>query len=132
MEHVLEFGNVDLIWSSPPPPCTHYSCARTRAKTPRDLLGSDELVRKVLDLADSLCCYYMIENPHSGLLNTRDVVQGLHMCVLDYCRYGTPYRKRTSIWTNTVFNPARALWEKDYASSDGKKHTRRAQRAGPG
>ena len=35
---------VDCIWASPP--CTHYSCARTKAKTPRDLEGSDALVRK--------------------------------------------------------------------------------------
>ena len=34
-EHVSEYGNVDLIWASPP--CTHYSCARTKARTPRDL-----------------------------------------------------------------------------------------------
>jgi hypothetical protein len=127
---VLEFGNVDLIWASPP--CTHYSCARTRAKTPRDLEGSDELVSKVLDLADRLCCYYLIENPHSGLLKTRPVVQGLPMRVLDYCRYGTQYRKRTSIWTNSTYEPLRPPCFKDCAASDGKKHTRRAQRAGPG
>ena len=48
-------GNVDLIWASPP--CTHYSIARTTAKTPRDLEGSDRLVQKVLDLADHFFCY---------------------------------------------------------------------------
>ena len=36
----------DLIWASPP--CTHYSIARTTAKTPRDLEGSDKLAQKVL------------------------------------------------------------------------------------
>ena len=41
---------VDMIWASPP--CTHYSRARTKAKTPRDLEGSDALVRKVLELVD--------------------------------------------------------------------------------
>jgi hypothetical protein len=127
---VLEHGNVDLIWSSPP--CTHYSCARTYAKTPRDLEGSDTLVAKVLDLADELNCYFMIENPHSGLLKTRPVVQGINMEVLDYCRYGTAYRKRTAIWTNSDWSPQRPLCNKDCASSDGKKHTRKAQRSGPG
>ena len=39
---------VDCIWASPP--CTHYSRARTKAKTPRDLEGSDALVQKVLDI----------------------------------------------------------------------------------
>ena len=33
---------VDCIWASSP--CTHYSRARTKAKTPRDLDGSDILV----------------------------------------------------------------------------------------
>ncbi len=130
VEHVLEYGNVDLIWASPP--CTHYSCARTNARTPRDLEGSDALVRKVLDLADQLCCYYLLENPHSGLLKSRPVVQGLRMVVLDYCRYGTAYRKRTGIWTNTDYEPRRPLCIKDCAASDGKCHTRRAQSAGPG
>jgi hypothetical protein len=130
LEQVLEHGNVDLLWASPP--CTHYSCARTKAKTPRDLDGSDALVQKVLDLADSLCCYYLMENPHSGLLKTRPVVQGLHMEVLDYCRYGTQYRKRTAIWTNSSYEPGRPLCFKDCAASDGRKHTRRAQRAGHG
>jgi site-specific DNA-cytosine methylase len=130
VEDLLEYGNVDLIWASPP--CTHYSCARTTAKTPRDLEGSDALVRKVLDLADQLCCYYLMENPQSGLLKSRPVVQGLNYVVLDYCRYGTPYRKRTAIWTNTDFTPQRPLCDKDCASSDGRRHTRAAQRVGRG
>ena len=86
----------------------------------------------MLDLADSLFCYSLIENPHSGLLKTRDVVAGIPMHVLDYCRYGTPYRKRTSIWTNSDYVPGRPLCEKDCPASDGKKHLRRAQRSGPG
>ncbi len=45
------FGPVDLIWASPP--YTHHSCP----------LESDALVSKVLDLADQLCCYYLLENP---------------------------------------------------------------------
>ncbi len=130
IEDVVEHGNVDLIWASPP--CTHYSCARTNARTPRDLEGSDALVRKVLDLADQLFCYFLLENPHSGLLKTRPVIQDLRMTVLDYCRYGTAYRKRTGICTNSDYEAQRPLCEKDCASSDGKRHTRRAQRAGPG
>ena len=61
---------VDCIWASPP--CTHYCRARTRAKTPRDLDGSDALVRKVLNLIDHYGAPdWFIENPHSGLLKTR-------------------------------------------------------------
>jgi hypothetical protein len=124
------YGNVDLLWASPP--CTQYSCARTTARTPRDLVGSDALVAHVLDLADALFCNFLIENPHSGLLKTRPVVQGIPMRVLDYCRYGTPYRKRTSIWTNTGYVPRRPLCRKDCDSSDGRVHLRRAQRTGAG
>ena len=90
--------HVDAIWASPP--CTHYSSARTKARTPRDLEGSDALVRKVLDIFKH---YgepdWFMENPHSGLMKTREVVQGLPMRVVDYCKYGKSYRKRTSIWT---------------------------------
>jgi hypothetical protein len=129
-ERLLGYGNVDLLWASPP--CTHYSCARTRAKTPRDLEGSDLLVLKVLDLADELNCYYLMENPHSGLLKKRPVVQGIRMVVMDYCRYGAAYRKRTALWTNSNYEPQRPLCNKDCASSDGKRHTRKAQRSGPG
>ena len=48
-EMILQHGRPDVIWASPL--CTHYSMARTTAKTPRDLEGSDRLVQKVLDLA---------------------------------------------------------------------------------
>ena len=66
---MLESKPVDVIWASPP--CTQYSCARTRAKTPRNLVDSDKLVQKVLDIAAALNSMYFIENPHSGLLKTR-------------------------------------------------------------
>ena len=46
--------SVDCIWASPP--CTHYSRARTKAKTPRDLDGADDLVQAVLDIIE----YYEI------------------------------------------------------------------------
>ena len=48
-EMILEHGRPDVIWASPL--CTMYSRARTTAKTPRDLEGSDKLVQKVIDLA---------------------------------------------------------------------------------
>ena len=121
----------DLIWASPP--CTHYSVAKTTAKTPRDLEGSDKLVQKVLDLAAHYQCPYFFENP-SGLLRTRPVVQGIPMRVIDYCKYNDgdhPHRarKRTCIWTNTAWAPARALCKKDcgYCDEQGR-HLDYAQR----
>jgi site-specific DNA-cytosine methylase len=44
----FEPGYFQCVWASPP--CTHYSIARTTAKTPRDLEGSDRLVQRVLDI----------------------------------------------------------------------------------
>ena len=89
----------DFIWFSPP--CTHYSIARTRAKTPRDLLGSDAIVQKCLDIIHFWRPkYWVLENPQTGLLKTRAVVQGLNFKDVDYCMYGAPYRKRTRLWTN--------------------------------
>ena len=121
--------HVDCIWASPP--CKHYSRARTRAKTPRDLEGSDALVQKVLDI---IRYYnypdYFMENPHSGLMKTRDVVAGLDMRVVDYCKYGKDYRQRTSIWTDTGWHPKRPLCQHDCAGSVGNRHASFAQRGG--
>ncbi len=50
------------------------------------------------------------------------------MRVLDYCKYGSPYRKRTASWTNSPWEPARELCRYDCAASEGRRHTSRAQR----
>ena len=139
-EMILAHGRPDCIWASPL--CTHYSRARTSAKTPRDLVGSDKLVQKVLDLARYFQCPFFMENPHSGLLKSRDVVRDIQMRVIDYCQYADDdfpgrYRKRTSIWTNTEWYPERLLCIPSlcHFCSDGKTHDHQAQRVsltGPG
>ena len=43
-----DVGNFDVIWASPC--CTHYSCARRNAKTPRNLEWADSLVLKSLEI----------------------------------------------------------------------------------
>ena len=122
-------GPVDLLWGSPP--CTHYSKARTRAKTPRDLVGSDRLVQKVLDLAAHYQCPFFMENPQ-GLLMHRDVVRGISMRLIDYCMYADDrfpvfYRKRTCIWSNTNWCPKRPLCNKQCRGCDeGGRHIQRA------
>ena len=92
-----------VVWASPP--CEHYSLARTTASTPRDLPFYDSLVQKSLDIVDYYKPeFYFIENPASGLLRTRPVIQEEQWLDVDYCMYGCEYRKRTRLWG--VFPPA--------------------------
>ena len=74
---------MDCIWASPP--FSHYSRARTRAKTPRDFGGSDALVRKVLSFTDHYGGPdWFMDKPESGLMKIPEVVAGLPMRVVDY------------------------------------------------
>ena len=124
-------GPVDLVWASPP--CTHYSRARTTAKTPRDLEGSDRLVRVGIELSRHFGAPLFMENPQS-MLEHRDVVRDLRMCLVDYCMYGDHrwpklYRKRTMIFCrNHDWEPQRPLCRKDCRGSDGRGHSQFAQR----
>ena len=96
----------DVIWCSPP--CTQYSIARTNAKTPRDLQGADAIVQRCLGIiAHWRPRYWFIENPQTGLLKTRKVVEGLPWVDVDYCAFGAPYRKRTRLWTNVTWAPSK-------------------------
>jgi len=125
VQQCTERGPIDFVWASPP--CTHYSRARTTGG-PRDLEGSDRLVQKCLDLCAELGAPFVMENPFTGLLKSRDVVAGIPMRVVDYCKCGAPYRKRTALWTNTEFMPSQPLCAYDCGSCVGRKHLERAQR----
>ena len=121
---------IDVIWASPP--CTNFSILRK--STEDDRLDSDELVKKTLQIIQDLGnppCF--IENPWSGKLKTRGLMDHLKFHRVDYCTYGMPYRKRTAIWTNTAWIPSRPLCKHDCASSrNGRTHIATAQRGPPG
>ena len=90
-----------MIWASPP--WTMYSKARNNAKTPRDLEGADRLVQAAIDIIFWFTPqYWFMENPWSGLLRHRAVVEHLPSPKkVSYCKYGFPYQKHTAVWTNT-------------------------------
>ena len=97
---MFEPGEFDVIWASPDR--TQYSIARARAP-PRDFEKADKLVQSCLDIIEYLKPqFWFIENPDTGYLKTRTVVEGLPWTRVDYCMYQNPamYRKRTRIWTN--------------------------------
>ena len=74
--HMFAPRHFDVIWASPP--CTHYSVARTTAKTPRDIAGSNAIVNKVLEIIkyqQPTCA--IIENPVSLLAPP--------LCILGVC-----------------------------------------------
>ena len=126
----LDGRAVDVIWASPP--CTWYSKARG-GTTAEELDASDVLVRKTLLIARELGhCALFVENPWTGQLKNRGLLDHLHLQKVDYCKYGMPYRKRTAIWTNTEWKPARALCKKDCGHMVGTKHSAQAQQGGPG
>ena len=124
---VSKIGAIDAIWASPP--CTSYSMAN-RSKV--NLTNSDELVKKTLSIAEEVGCPFFVENPWTGQLKTRGLLDHLKMHRVDYCKYGMPYRKRTAIWTNTDWKPSRPLCAYDCAATIGKKHSSRAQQGPPG
>ena len=123
-------GHFDFIHASPV--CTHYSRARTTAKTPRDLVWADSLAEAALRIID---CFgpplgWTLENPQTGLLKTRPCVQGhAVLCDIDYCAMGLPYKKRTRFWGQLPCKFPSHL--RDYAScpfAEGRKHRFTAQK----
>ena len=88
----------DFIWASPP--CTEYSRAKTVGV--RKLEESDHVVRRTWEIIDYFNppLGYVVENPQTGLLKDREVMQGKPYTDIDYCKYGMPYRKRTRLWNN--------------------------------
>jgi hypothetical protein len=81
------------------PPCTHFSFARTRAKTPRDFAGAMELVQACLRIiwaarARGTLEWWSLENPVGYLRQ----FLGAPAMTFRPCEYGDPWAKRTDLW----------------------------------
>ena len=133
----IEPGTYDFIWSSPP--CTHYSRARTTAKTPRDLEGADKIVNRTLEIINYLNPKtWLIENPQPGMLKDRVVLSHTLYRDVCYCRYSDgenhTYRKATRLWGwLPTFEPRPMCTRKNPCefSKDTGKHPTCAQRFCP-
>lgn len=109
----------DIIWASPP--CIEYSTCMTRR--PRKLEYANSIVKRVLEIIDYFKpTYYFIENPYTGLLRKQSFMSNLPYIVVDYCKYGYTYRKRTIIFTNKPDIIVEPLCRQDCNSCISKKH----------
>ena len=111
-------GEFDIICAGPP--CIWYStlqdCWKNRykidpktkerylyddARKEKDLKYADSLVLKAREIIEYLKPkLWFIENPQTGLLKVRGLLDDYNFYDIDYCCYGFNYRKRTRIWTN--------------------------------
>tara|TARA_R110000824_G_scaffold221955_1_gene409098 strand:+ start:235 stop:852 length:618 start_codon:yes stop_codon:yes gene_type:complete len=90
----------DIIWASPP--CTEYSKAKSVGI--RDIEGANKIVLKTIEIINYFNCKeWFIENPQTSLLKKQSFMNDYKYVDGDYCMYGLPYRKRTRIWTNKIY-----------------------------
>jgi site-specific DNA-cytosine methylase len=121
-------GHFDAIWASPC--CTHYSCARRSAKTPRNLELADSLVQRSLEIINYFNPKaWFIENPQTGLLKDRPFMVGICFTDFDYCRFSDwGYRKRTRIWSNIEMEGKLCLGPTGCPNMIARRHKTTAQR----
>lgn len=91
----------DVVVVHASPPCTEFSRALTTR--PRDLRAGTRNVKRALQIIDFVDPdFWFLENPATGLLKDQPCMRRYESLrhTTCYCRWGFPYRKPTSIWTN--------------------------------
>jgi hypothetical protein len=127
------------VWGSPP--CIYYSKLQhswygrkkkdgiyTKEKHQAEMVISDAWVKRTLEIIDYFKPKkWVIENPRTGYLKTRDFMQGIPYVDVDYCRYSDwGYKKETRLWTNVEFEGK--ICNKQCGNMNGKKHKRECSR----
>lgn len=128
-----------VIWGSPP--CLYYSCLQyswygrmkksgiyTKEQHMEELLIADNWVKKTLEIIKYFQpTKWIIENPQTGLLKSRDFMQDLQFVDVDYCKYTDwGYMKKTRLWTNVDF--IGKTCNKNCDNMNGNKHKKEISR----
>lgn len=113
-ELVVNYGQPDFIWASPP--CQKFSVASlwkywegTRGKTvPKHpaVYEAINLVQHTINLIQALrpTKGWILENPR-GMLRHQDVVKPFKRWTVTYCQYGDTRMKPTDLWGNIDWTP---------------------------
>ncbi len=113
------------------PPCTMFSLANPRAKTPRDFKEGIEIVKACLNIIwecrykpkyrkDGCLKFWALENP-MGFLRQ---FLGKPPLTFDPCDYGNPYTKKTDLWgffNLPKKNPVKLTKEEKYRCSQNTR-----------
>jgi hypothetical protein len=97
-KYFFDNGLPSFIFFSPP--CREYSILNNALPNKTcDIKGSNEIVKKGIEIIKYCKCGYVIENPQTSKLKNQDFMVFPYTDV-DYCAYGYPYKKRTRLWNN--------------------------------
>lgn len=109
------------------PPCTMFSLARTRAKTPRDFIEGMTPVNACMRIV--LQCqpkFWALENPRGFLRK----FLGAPALVFKPCEFGDPWAKSTDLWGH--FNHPQKLKESVGVPKGGHRESKWHNRPGGG
>ena len=88
-------GMFHFIWEVPLAP----SIVVLKTTGVRKIEEANEIVKKTIEIIEYFNPrFFVIENPQTGLLKNQEFMKDFDYKDVDYCKYGTKYRKRTRLW----------------------------------